>query len=199
MSDEPPADKASREPADQPSDLPSPVTGFHIGEEFGTAKRTLPPAATVLICIAAIAVVIGIVAFKERAKPQGAGAINFVTAADVPNQNIILVAVTVTLRNTGGNPLWIHTMKAQLTTADGTIMEDEAASAADLDRYFQGFPALKESAEPPLSSETKILPGSEQRGTIIVSYRLSKEAFDQRKSLSVIIQPYDQPLPVVVK
>jgi len=199
MSDQPHTDKTSREPADQPSDLSSPVTEFHIGEEFGTAKRTLPPAGTVLICIAAIAVVIGIFAFKERAKPQGTGAINFVTAAEVPNQNIVLVAVTVTLRNTGEKPLWIHTIKAQLTTADGAMLEDEAASAADLDRYFQGFPALKESAEPPLSSETKILPGSEQRGTIIVSFRLSQEAFDQRNSLSIIIQPYDQPLPVVLK
>jgi hypothetical protein len=69
----------------------------------------------------------------------------------------------------------------------------------DLDRYFQAFPALKESAEPPLSPETKMLPGSEQRGTIIVSFKVTKEAFDQRKSLSVSVQPYDQQLPVVIK
>jgi len=176
-----------------------PVTEFHIGEEFGSAKRTLPPAGIVVICIAAVAVIVGIFAFKERAKPQGAGAINFVAEAEVPQQNIILAAITLTLRNTSQKPLWIHTLKAQLTTADGETHEDEALSVVDLDRYFQAFPALKESAEPPLSPETKMLPGNEQRGTIIVSFKVTKEAFDQRKSLRVSIQPYDQPLPVVLK
>ena len=174
-------------------------TEFNIGEEFGTAKRTLPPAGIVVICIAAVAVIVGIFAFKERAKPQGAGAINFVAEAEVPQQNLILVAITLTLRNTAERPLWIHTLKAQLTTADGETHEDEAVSVVDLDRYFQAFPALKESAEPPLSPETKMLPGSEQRGTIIVSFKVTKEAFDQRKSLRVSIQPYDQQLPVVIK
>jgi len=174
-------------------------TEFNIGEEFGTARRTLPPAGIVVICIAAVAVIVGIFAFKERAKPQGAGAINFVAEAEVPQQNLILVAITLTLRNTAERPLWIHTLKAQLTTADGETHEDEAVSVVDLDRYFQAFPALKESAEPPLSPETKMLPGSEQRGTIIVSFKVTKEAFDQRKSLRVSIQPYDQQLPVVLK
>ena len=174
-------------------------TEFNIGEEFGTARRTLPPAGIVVICIAAVAVIVGIFAFKERAKPQGAGAINFVAEAEVPQQNLILVAITLTLRNTAERPLWIHTLKAQLTTADGETHEDEAVSVVDLDRYFQAFPALKESAEPPLSPETKMLPGSEQRGTIIVSFKVTKEAFDQRKSLRVSIQPYDQQLPVVIK
>jgi hypothetical protein len=191
LSAEPEAGRGSR--------VPEPVTEFNIGEEFGTARRTLPPAGIVVICIAAVAVIVGIFAFKERAKPQGAGAINFVAEAEVPQQNIILVAITLTLRNTAERPLWIHTLKAQLTTADGETHEDEAVSVVDLDRYFQAFPALKESAEPPLSPETKMLPGTEQRGTIIVSFKVTKEAFDQRKSLRVSIQPYDQPLPVVIK
>ncbi len=181
--------------------LRQPATGteFHIGEEFGTAKRNLPPAGIVLICLAAVAVVVGIFAFKERPKPQGGGSIDFVTAVDVPGQNIILAAVTVTLRNGGTKPLWIKTVKAELTTADDKTMEDDAASAVDLDRYYQAFPALKESSEPALSPETKLLPGAVQRGTIIVSFALAKDAFAQRKSLSVTIQPYDQALSVVLK
>ena len=210
MADEPmgdPQGQASPNPSVPGSRVPETVTEFktefktefNIGEEFGTARRTLPPAGIVVICIAAVAVIVGIFAFKERAKPQGAGAINFVAEAEVPQQNLILVAITLTLRNTAERPLWIHTLKAQLTTADGETHEDEAVSVVDLDRYFQAFPALKESAEPPLSPETKMLPGSEQRGTIIVSFKVTKEAFDQRKSLRVSIQPYDQQLPVVIK
>jgi hypothetical protein len=182
-----------------PAPPPEPITEFHIGDEFGTAKRNLPPAGIVLICLAAVAVIVGIFAFKGRPKPQGSGSIDFVVAAEVPGQNMILAAITMTLRNTADKPLWIHTLRAHLTTADGKTFDDDAASAVDLDRYYQGFPALKESSEPPLSPETKLLAGAQQKGTIIVSFKVTKEVFDQRKSLTVSIQPYDQALPVVLK
>jgi len=195
------SDPMSDQPAPPPQSPspPEPITEFHIGDEFGTAKRNLPPAGIVLICIAAVAVIVGILAFKERPKPQGAGAIDFVAASEVPGQNMILAAITMTLRNTAVKPLWIKTLKAQLTAADGTTFEDQAAPAVDLDRYFQAFPALKESSEAPLPPETKLPAGAERRGTIIVSFKVTREAFDQRKSLIVTIQPYDQVLPVVLK
>jgi hypothetical protein len=186
-------------PPPQPPTPPEPITEFHIGDEFGTAKRNLPPAGIVLICLAAVAVVVGIFAFKERQKPQGAGSINFVAAAEVPGQDMILAAITMTLRNTANKPLWIKNLKAHLTTADGKTFDDDAASAVDLDRYYQGFPALKESSEPPLSPEIKLPAGAQQKGTIIVSFKVTKEAFDQRQSLTVAIQPYDQVLPVILK
>jgi hypothetical protein len=191
-----PAPPPPQAPEAAPAQPPIP---FNIGEEFGTAKRNLPPAGIVLICIAVVAIVVAIISFQERAKPQGAGSIDLVSAAEVPGQKMLLVAVTLTLRNNANNSLWIHTLKAQLTGADGQTYEDEAASAVDLDRYFQAFPVLKESSEAPLPPETKILPGATQRGTIMFSFPLTKEAFDQRKSLTVTIQPYDQPLPVVLK
>lgn len=175
-----------------------PVTEFNIGDEFGTAKRNLPPARIVLICIAAVALIVGIFAFKQRAKPQGGGSIDFVTAVEVPGQNVILAAVTVTLHNSGNRPLWIRTLKARLTTADGKTFDDEAASGVDLDRYSQSFPVLKENAQPALFPETKIKPDGERKGTIVVSFPVTKQAFDERKALTVSIQPYDQPLPVVL-
>lgn len=186
-------------PPTPPSPAPGPVTEFRIGEEFGTAKRNLPPVGIVLICLAAVGIVVGIFAFTGRPKPQGAGSIDFVTAVDVPDQNIILAAITFRLRNTAKHPLWIHTVTAQLTTVDDKTFEDEPASAMDLDRYYGAFPALKESTEPPLLPETKLLAGTEQKGTIIVSFKVTKAAFDQRKSLTVTVQPYDQPLPVILK
>ena len=200
LTPQPPA-SAAPEPRTPPPPRPTagPITEFHIGDEFGTAKRNLPPVRILLICIAAVAIIVGMFAFKERAKPQGAGAVNFVSAAEVPGQDIILAAITLTLRDTTEKPLWVRTIKAQLTTADGKTFEDEAASMVDLDRYFQAFPALKESSEPPIAPEMKLLPGSEQRGTIIVSFKVTKQEFDQRKSLTVSIQPYDQPLPVILK
>ena len=175
-----------------------PVTDFNIGDEFGTAKRNLPPARILLICIAAVALIVGIFAFKQRAKPQGGGSIDFVTAVEVPGQNVILSAVTITLHNSGNRPLWIRTLKAQLTTADGKTFDDEAASGVDLDRYSQAFPVLKENAQAALFPETKIMPKGELKGTIVVSFPVTKQVFDERKALAVSIQPYDQPLPVVL-
>jgi len=58
---------------------------------------------------------------------------------------------------------------------------------------------LKESTEKPIPPETKLLAGATQRGTIVVSFPVTKEAFDQRQWLQVTIQPYDQPLPVVLR
>ncbi len=191
------ADPIPNQPTPPPP--PGPITEFHIGDEFGTAKRNLPPAGIVLICIAALAVIVGIFAFEKRQKPQGAGSIDFVATAEVPGQNLTLAAITMTLRNTADRPLWIKNLTARLTTADGNTFDDAAASAVDLDRYYQGFPALKESSEPPLSPETKLLAGAQQKGTIIVSFKVTKEAFNQRKALTVTIQPYDQALPVVLK
>lgn len=188
---------ARREPVTNPT--LHPINEFHIGDEFGTAKRNLPPTGIVVICIAVVAVVVGIFAFTERPKPQGAGSIDFVSAAEVPGQSMILAAITLTLHNTADKPLWVHTLKARLTTADNKTFDDDAASAVDLDRYYQAFPALKESSEPPLSPETKLLAGAEQRGTIIVGFKVTRDAFDQRKSLIVTIQPYDQVLPVILK
>jgi hypothetical protein len=190
------ADPTAPPPAPPPS--PESGTEFHIGDEFGTAKRSLPPAGIVLICIAAVAVILGILAFVERQKPQGVGSIDFIAAAEVPDQNMVLAAVTLTLHNAGEKPLWIRTLKARLTTSDGKTFNDDAASGVELDRYAQTFPVLKENAQPPLLPETKIMPGKEQRGTLVVSFPVTKQAFDQRQSLAVSIQPYDQVVPVVL-
>ena len=65
-------------------------------------------------------------------------------------------------------------------------------------RYFQAFPALKQNSQAALMPETKILPGNEAHGTVIVSFPVTQPAFDQRKSISVVVHPYDQPLPVVL-
>lgn len=171
---------------------------FHIGEEFGTARRNLPPAGIVLICIGAVVVILGIAALLQRPKPQGDGSIDFVSATDVPDQSIVLAAVTVTLRNNGNKPLWIRNLKAQLKTKDGKALDDDAASGVELDRYGQAFPVLKQNAQAPLLPETKIMPRVEQKGTVIVSFPVAKQDFDQRQSLAVTIRFYDQPLPVVL-
>ena len=42
------------------------------------------------------------------------------------------------------------------------------------------------------------MPGGQIKGTIIVSFPITPDAFASRKSLKVTIQPYDQPVPLVL-
>ncbi len=184
--------QSSPEPA--PAQPPIP---FNIGEEFGTAKRNLPPVKVVVIVFGVAVVILGIFAFLARAKPLGTGSIDNITAVAVPEQNLVMVAVNITLRNTGEKPLWVHTIKATLKTDSGEF-SDEAASAVDFDRYFQAVPALKEHALPALPPETKVAIGGQAQGTVIFGFPVTQDAFDKRKSLSVAVQPYDQALPVVL-
>jgi hypothetical protein len=195
--DQNPAPDATPEPAPNPSMDLGPGPGFNIGEEFGTAKRNLPPAKIVGIVLAVAAIVVGTFAFLERAKPQGGGSVDNIAAVEIPDQNSVLVAVNVTVHNSGEKSLWIHDIKATIKTDSGEL-SDVAASALDFDRYFQAFPTLKEHALNAIPPETKIPPGGQAQGTIVVSFPVTQDGFDKRKSLSVVIQPYDQPLPLVL-
>jgi hypothetical protein len=170
---------------------------INIGEEFGTASKNLPSVKIVAIVLAVVAVVLAIWAFVLRPTPQGGGSIDNVAAIEIPGQNAVLVAVNVTVHNSGKKPLWIKDIKATLKTDSGEF-SDEAAPAMDFDRYFRAFPALKLHALSPLTPETKIPPGDQAQGTIVVSFRVIRQTFDKRQSLSVVIQPYDQAVPLVL-
>jgi hypothetical protein len=182
-------------PAAPQAPAAEPGTPFNIGDEFGTAKRNLPPAKIVLIGLAIVLVVGAIIVFTQS-RPPGSGSIDDVGAVDIPGQGAVLVTINVTVGNDSKKMLYIHTLKAKLTTDKD--YEDEAASPVDFERYFQAFPALKPHAIKPLTVETKIEPGAETRGTIMVSFPVTLDAFNARKSLTAVIQPYDQ-LPIEIK
>jgi hypothetical protein len=194
---------AEPSPASPPDGAKQPVldlgpgVGINVTQDMAAPERKLPPARILLITLGCLAVVLAIWGFLGRAKPQGAGSVDNVAAVEVPNQGSMLVALTVTLRNSGEKPIWIHTIQGKLKTPSNEY-SDDAASAVDFDRYFQAFPALKQNAQPALMPETKILPGNEAHGTVIVSFPVTQDVFDKRQSISVVIQPYDQPLPVTL-
>jgi hypothetical protein len=168
---------------------------INIGDEFGTAKRNLPPLKVLLLVTGAIFVLVGIYSFTQRAKPQGGGSLDTVTAVEIPGQGAVMVALTFTLRNSGEKSLWVHGIQSKLVTSSGELSAD-AVSGVDFNRYYQAFPALKASSQPALSPEDKLQPGQEVRGTVIVSFPVTLDAFNQRRSVSVVVQPYDQVLPV---
>src|SRR5579863_9845632 len=124
---------------------PQPRTQFHIGEEFGTAKKNLPPVKIVAIGVGVVAVVAIILALVQRPHSATTGSIDDVVSVEVPDQNMVMVAINVSFQNNGVKPYWIHTIKADLDTGSASF-SDDAASPADFDRYFQAFPTLKQHA-----------------------------------------------------
>jgi hypothetical protein len=178
---------------------PKPPVGptINIGEEYGTAKKNLPPAGIVLVCVAAVAVVILLVSFVKRAKPQARGSLDNIAAVEIPGQSSTMVALTFTLINTSDKILYVRSLQGKMKTASGDT-EADAVSAVDFNRYFQAFPSLKNGAQPALTPETKIQPGEVVIRTIIVAFPVALDAFNQRQSTSVIVQPYDQTLPVTL-
>jgi hypothetical protein len=170
---------------------------INIGEEFGTAKRNLPPAKIVLIAIGAVLVVVLIASFLKRAKPQAVGTLDNVAAVEIPGQGATMVALTFTLTNTSDKILYVRTLQGKIKSSTGESAAD-AVSAIDFDRYFQAFPALKNGVQPALPPETKIQPGETVARSIIVAFPMTIDAFNQRQSTSVVIWPYDQQVPVVL-
>jgi hypothetical protein len=174
-----------------------PPTAFEIGEEFGTAKKNLPPAGIVAICLGVLVVIIAVVGFTQRPHASATGSIDDVTAVEIPGQNSVLVAINISFHNNSEKPFWVHSMKADLSAQTGEY-SDEAASSVDFDRYFQAFPPLKAHALTPLKMEDKIQPGAQMKGTMIVSFPVTPDVFNNRKSLKVTIWPYDQAVPMVL-
>jgi hypothetical protein len=197
MADENPAVPSPIAVTEKPEAKAAPGPTISIGDEFGTAKRNLPPVTIVLAALAGVLIVAGAVSFFQRAKPQAGGTIVSVNAVQIPNQNAVLVAMTFSLRSAAEKSLWVKGIQGKMVTAAGEHT-GEALSAMDFDRYFRAFPDLGRNAQPALAPEDKIQAGQELKRTVIVSFPVTMEEFKQHKSVSLILQAYDQPLPVVL-
>jgi hypothetical protein len=187
-------------PSPNPPAPPATPTGptIRIGEEFGTAKKSLPPAKIVLIAIGAVLVIVLIASFLKRAKPQAAGSLDNVVAVDIAGQGSTMVALTFTVNNTSDKILYVRSIQASIKAPSGESTSADAVSAVDFDRYFQAFPSLKVGAQPALPPETKIQPGEVVSRTVIVAFPVTLAVFNQRQSISVIVWPYDQTVPVTL-
>ncbi|MGC2473675.1 MAG: hypothetical protein WA485_05020 [Candidatus Sulfotelmatobacter sp.] len=200
MPDQPPASPTTTTPpapaAATPPAAPAGPT-INIGEEYGTAKKNLPPAKIVLIAVGAVLVVVLIASFLKRAKPQGSGSLDNVVAVEIPGQNATMVALTFTLHNGSDKALYIREIQSSLKAPSGDATAD-AVSAVDFDRYFQAFPDLKTGSQPALSPEVRLEPGETVNRTVIVAYQKTLNEFNQRKGVSVIIWPYNYTVPIIL-
>jgi hypothetical protein len=181
-------------PAQPP--VPDQPTDFDISEEYGTARKNLPPVRILLICVAAVAVVVAIYSLTHRAHTVSSGSIDNVTAVAMPGQDAVMVAVNVSLQNNEDKPIWIKIIQVS-ADAGGSKQTDDATPAVDAQRYIQTFPELKQHAVDFLTPETRVNARSKIQGTVIVSFPVKADAFAARKSLAVTITPYDE-MPIVI-
>lgn len=188
-----PVNIAQANPTSAPSDA---STDFNIGEEYGTARKTLPPAGIVAICVAVVVIIAAVYSLTHRAHPLSSGTVDDVVAVPIPGQDQVMVAVNVSIQNNETNPAWIKAIQVS-ADVNGTTVSDDASPAVDDLRYFQAMPELKAHALDLLTIETKINPQSKVSGTIIVSFPVTADAFAARKSLTVTITPYNE-LPIVM-
>jgi hypothetical protein len=183
--------------AETPPSAANQQTDFDIGEEYGTARKSLPPAGIVAVCVAIVVAIAAGYALTHRAHALSTGSIDDLVSVPMPGQDMVMVAINVSLQNNSEKPTWIHTIQAGIDTGSNKLTDD-AAPAVDVQRYFQAYPDLKQHALDILTTETRINPGSKLTGTIVVSFPVTAEAFASRKSLTVTISPYNE-LPLVLK
>ena len=150
-----------------------------------------------LMAAGALLVVVVIVSFLNRAKPQASGTLDNVVAVEIPGQGSTMAALTFTIRNTSEKTLYVRVLQGSVKTSSGESTA-EAVSAVDFDRYFQAFPALKVGAQPALPPETKIHPGETVTRTVIVAFPVPLAVFNQRSSTSVMVWPYGETVAVTM-
>lgn len=169
---------------------------FDIGEEYGTAQKSLPPAGIVAICVVVVVVIVATYSFTHRVKQHSTGTIDDVVTTAVPGQNMVMAAINVSLQNNEKKPLWIKSIQVG-ADVNGQKLSDDAVPAVDAKRYIETLPDLKAHALQLLAPETQINPGEKIAGTVLGTFSVGADAFAARKSLTVTVSPYDE-LPIVL-
>jgi hypothetical protein len=142
--------------------------------------------------IAAIVIVAGAYLFVHftEAPPVAQGKITKLFAVQQPGADRVIVGIEMNLKNAYDKDIIVRGLNAKLVTADGKDYSDQAAAAGEHERYYKAIPELKQSDAPPLLFDTKLAPGQETTGLLIVGFPITKDAFDKRKSLEVRVDFY---------
>jgi hypothetical protein len=179
-------DRVPRPEPPQEAQTPPATEQIHIGEELSDleerADRTQMVKVVVIVSVA-ILVILGIAGYLMRPRPKVTGSIDSAYAVALQGDNV-LTTVKVTFQNIGGKPVWIKNIRARVTAPDGKEFTDDAANAVDFERYFKGYPDLRDHSLQPLKVETKLQPGEQTRGSVVVSFPVTLDTFKNRCSLS---------------
>jgi hypothetical protein len=95
----------------------------------------------------------------------------------------VLVFSQVKLHNETKQPLFLHNVMTNAKLDDG-IHSSYAATAVDYDRVFIAYPGLTIPHGKALSPDMTIDAGQTVEGTVVSSFRMSKQQWDARKDLN---------------
>ena len=183
---------AGNAPAARPDAGHIPMT-----EEMDSAKWTLPPVVPMLIAAVFVAILVSVVVFSNRSKPVASLAITKIASVD--QEGNTMVAVQAKLDNQVDKLLYVKAIIAEVETADGKKVTDNAAPSMDAARYIEAFPPLQEAKADPIREELKLPAKTSYNGVAVFAFPIDKKAFDTRKGLTLRVQMYDNPTLVAVE
>jgi hypothetical protein len=178
---------------------PEPQDAGHvpITEEFDSPKHTLPDKGPLIIALVFVAVVLAAIVWFFRATPVANGSIDEAFAVDVPGQSSVLATVQLTVKNISAKPLTLQNVNVTVRTDKGEF-SDNFANIADFDRYFRAFTDLKQHSIEGIPRDLNLPPGAQVSGSVIVSFPVSKQEFDNRRGLSASVKFWNKD-PVVIQ
>jgi hypothetical protein len=109
---------------------------------------------------------------------------------DVEKSDSIIVAIALDVKNAIQKPMYIKGLEAKLVTKKGELTDD-AAPASDYERIVQAYPQLNMGTIKPFQSESSIAANTDQQGLMVVSFPISRDDWESRKSLTATVNFYD--------
>lgn len=180
----------AQSPQPRPDSEPEPkYDAGHVpmSEEMDDSRHTLPSAGPVVIALVLIAIILGAIAVAFRSRPVATGSIDEAYAVDNTAQHTVMASVQITLKNTSKKPITLGNAIITLHT-DRNDFSDEAAAVTDYDRYYQAYPELKAHSIEGLARGTRLQPGSQISGSILVSLPVTKQQFDTRRAITASVK-----------
>jgi hypothetical protein len=168
-----------------------------LGEELTKGTSPLVWARLIATAVVTLAIIIYFVSGQKPSPATGeilevwAHPMHTVTpgfdagGAAMPQQAFdqVLVFTRVRLHNQSKQPLFLYQITTNTTLDDG-IHVSYATTASEYERVFLAYPQLAPWHSKALSPQATIDPGQTQEGTIVSSYRLTKEQWEARKNLN---------------
>ena len=155
-----------------------------MSEELDSPRWTLPPVVPVLIAAVAVGIVVWAIVHFNRRPPAAEGQITGAVAAELNQGGNLLASVQFHLRP--NRDLWLSSMSVKLETAKGTYT-DVPAPVDDVPRYTKLFPQLQPADAGAVSSSSTFKAGQDVNGFVVVSFPVTVDEFNQRKSLQLTI------------
>ena len=180
---------ATTPPPQQPQPPQPRITTSY--DELDSPSRSMPPIVPILIAALVVAAIVFFVVRANRPVTPATGSITKTFYVEQTTKDRVLVGVEVHIKNGSEKPIYVRDVVVKVTLPSGELT-DTPASAGDVPRYYQAYPTLKQSNAQWMGDNTKVMPGGERDGLFIVGYAVNADTWNQRKSLEVSINLYDQ-------